>query len=210
MNCLTLLFICSPALTSIPPNYFEVSGLKAQSLMDHYLLLVITGAFLSHRSQFATEIALKCLKPFLHNYHQLIFMLHWALQARRDLFLKTCMSSSNILPVPILMMHSVKVLCSLCLIDEKKLMFWTIRGEMGGKKWRAGCLSLAQYRCSLLEMSGDGKPSIICSAEPGAVLWIRHKSLMEQIRTAVQCPWKRGRKEGPSSCLLWVRHEHRH
>lgn len=79
----------------------------------------------------------------------------------------------------------------------------------GGKKWRAGCLSLARCGCGLSELSGDGKPSIICGAETGAVLWIRHKSLTEQIRTAVQCPWKRGKKYGKclflfAQCVSWT------
>lgn len=63
---------------------------------------------------------------------------------------------------------------------------------------------MAQYGCGLLELSRDGKPSIICGAETETVLWIRHKSLMEQIRTAVQCPWKRKREDGAGSSLLSV------
>lgn len=64
---------------------------------------------------------------------------------------------------------------------------------------------MARYGCSLLELSRDGKPSIICGAGTGAVLWIRHKSLTEQITTAVQCPWEwRREKEMVPVCLVCV------
>lgn len=63
---------------------------------------------------------------------------------------------------------------------------------------------------SLLELSGDGKPSIICGVEAGAVLRIRHKSLTEQIIAAAQCPWEKRRWWWGTYRITWATLSQKH